>query len=95
MTQTCKSCHEDPEVCHFVGTDRRECEHPVRLGDVEVSPSSQSPESGADSILSDLAERVDLIAQQQQITAEQQQTMQMQWDDVWAAILKVRAGEGP
>ena len=41
MTQTCKSCHEDPEICHFVGTDRRECEHPVRIGDVEVSTNSQ------------------------------------------------------
>ena len=84
MTQTCKTCHEDPEICLYVGTDRRECEHPVRLSDVEPEPEAESP---ADDTLSDLAERVDLIA-------GQMQTMQMQWDDVWAAILKVRAGEG-
>lgn len=45
MTQTCKTCHEDPEICHFVGTDRRECEHPVRLSDVEPEPVVEAASS--------------------------------------------------
>ena len=92
MTRTCTTCH-DPD-CDKVGADLRACEHYVRLSDVEVSPSSESTEYGADTILSDLAERVDLIAGQTANLTGLVQTMQMQWDDVWAAILKVRAGEG-
>jgi len=83
MTQTCKSCYND--LCDYMGQDRRVCEHPVRLSDVEPQPVVDPPAGDA---LRDLADRVDLIA-------GQLQTMQMQWDDLWAAILKVRAGEGP
>ena len=82
MTQTCKTCHE--RDCDKVGADLRACEHYVRLSDVDPEPVVESP---AGDTLRDLAERVDLIA-------GQMQTMQMQWDDFWAAVLKVRAGEG-
>lgn len=83
MTTTCATCF-DPD-CDKAGQDLRACEHHVRLDDVDPEPKLVV--SHTDKTLSDLTERVDLIA-------GQMQTMQMQWDDFWAAVLKVRAGEG-
>jgi len=91
-TTSCLNCYEDPGVCDKVGQDLRSCEHFVRADDIEIEPPDEM--NPADLVLGQLVDRVDLIARQQQITAEQQQTMQMQWDDMWAAILKARAGEG-
>ena len=82
-TTSCLNCYD--ATCDKVGQDLRSCEHFVRADDIEIEPPDEM--NPADTILTDLAERVDLIARQMQ-------TMQMQWDDFWAAVLKVRAGEG-
>lgn len=82
-TTSCLNCYE--ATCDKVGQDLRSCEHFVRADDIEVEPPDEI--DPVDLVLGQLVERVDLIA-------GQMQTMQMQWDDTWAAILKVRAGEG-
>ena len=45
MTQTCKSCHEDPDICDRVGQDWRACEHHVGLSDVEPEPVVEAASS--------------------------------------------------
>jgi len=84
-TTSCLNCYEDPGVCDKVGQDLRSCEHFVRAEDVEIEPPDEM--NPADLVLGQLVDRVDLLA-------AQMQTMQLTWDDMWAAILKARVGEG-
>src|SRR5665647_671992 len=84
-TTSCLNCYEDPGVCDKVGQDLRSCEHFVRADDIEIEPPDEM--NPADLVLGQLVDRVDLIA-------AQMQTMQLTWDDMWAAILKARVGEG-
>ena len=83
-TTSCLNCYEDPGVCDKVGQDMRSCEHFVRADDIEVEPPDEM--NPADLVLGQLVDRVDLLA-------TQMQTMQLTWDDMWAAILKARVGE--
>ena len=79
MTHSCQTCTD--YTCDRMGADMRSCEHYTEEDEMprdEVSP--------VDAILAQAVDDIEKLAQQ---LAE----LRSEWDDVWAALVRARAGE--